>query len=614
MKKKLLASLIMASSAVFLTACGSDNKDDNTSPSVPNPNEPVEQTPNDSLKPSAVQNVLVLDVNNYALGGATVQILADSDWKANQPKGKMLSTSAASTTEDNLFFQENALPTELDFKGTSYLTNEKGITKISDLKPGTYYALVSILGKKTITAFIIHNENTHQQMVLNIALSCTSVECTDVNHINDAVIGTLSGQVIANGKPLANAQVSLSGGADTNGAFVTALTDKDGYYTLSYNVSDKLIEALQNAKLTIFAEGYQTLVYSVFITSSVSTGSQNILVDEEKNSTLVWRETFENDSTTRSLWVVEYAVGEQKNENIAPANKVVFDGIDLSSKLSLVKWNLIESNHNIVNTAWNKHVYLAPNDLSLAKVIEPLQGQFSYWYGDKTTGNFIGPQKTLGQTHDQDPVVDEGATLLEETGLDGGTSEKPNSGALISPVIDLSKAKAPLSLSFKTWWEIESENPNNNGYDLMDVQVSVDGGKFKPLARLNPLSDPETAPGFSRHPIPFSNFGFNQAPAAAQQEAITLDEYVGQANVRLKFSFNTKDEFYNGFRGWMIDDIVIQNQIGTFPLFQAPSEIPEVENGNEESVPVVASVMMKSSKVLLKSAQVPSRWATQPKR
>ena len=64
----------------------------------------------------------------------------------------------------------------------------------------------------------------------------------------------------------------------------------------------------------------------------------------------------------------------------------------------------------------------------------------------------------------------------------------------------------------------------------------------------------------------------------------------------------------------MIDEIVIQNQIGTFPLFQAPSEIAEVENGNEESVPVVASVMMKSSKVLLKSAQVPSRWATQPKR
>ena len=66
MKKKLLASLIMASSAVFLTACGSDNKDDNTSPIVPNPNEPVEQTPIDSLKPSAVQNVLGWCFKKYA--------------------------------------------------------------------------------------------------------------------------------------------------------------------------------------------------------------------------------------------------------------------------------------------------------------------------------------------------------------------------------------------------------------------------------------------------------------------------------------------------------------------------------------------------------------------
>lgn len=613
MKKTLLTSLIVASSTVFMTACGSDSKNDNTSPSVPKPNEPVEQTPDDSLKPSAVQNVLVLDVNNFALGGAQVQILADSDWKANQAKTKTLSTSPASTTEVGVFFQENSLPTELDFTGVAYLTNEKGITKISDLKPGTYYALVSILGKKTITAFIIHNENTHQQMVLNIALSCTSIECTEVNQINDAVIGTLSGQVLANGKPVANAQVSLSAGSDTNGAFVTALTDDNGYYTLSYNLSEKLVDALQHAKLTITADGYQTLVSSIVITSSVSTGSQNVLVNEDQNTTLVWRETFENDSKTRDLWVVEHADGETESEDVVPSNMVTFGGIDLSSKFGSVQWNLVQSHHNIVNTAWNKHVYLAPNDLSLAKVIEPLQGQFAYWYGDKTTGNFIGSQNSVGQIHPQDPVVDDVDTPTDELGLDGGTSQQANGGALISPVIDLSKAKAPLSLSFKTWWEIESVNPNNNGFDLMDIQVSTDGGlTYKKFARLNPLSDPQSS--FNRAPIPFSNFGFNQAPSAAQQEPITLDDYVGQANVRLKFSFRTVDHLYNGFRGWMIDDIVIQNQVGTFPLFQAPSEIIDEESENDENVPVVASLMMKSSKVLLKSVQVPYRWGEQPKR
>ncbi|RXY96679.1 hypothetical protein, partial [Klebsiella pneumoniae] len=137
-----------------------------------------------------------------------------------------------------------------------------------------------------------------------------------------------------------------------------------------------------------------------------------------------------------------------------------------------------------------------------------------------------------------------------ETRLNGGTSERAYYGTLTSPVIDLSTTQKPISLSFKTWWEIESVNPSSRGYDAMDVEVSVNGGEFKKLARLNPLSDPQT--DYNRWSIPFSNFGFNLAPQFAQQEAISLDEYAGQSNVKIRFKFDTVDQYYNAYRGWII--------------------------------------------------------------
>ena len=133
----------------------------------------------------------------------------------------------------------------------------------------------------------------------------------------------------------------------------------------------------------------------------------------------------------------------------------------------------------------------------------------------------------------------------------------------------------------------------------MDVEVSVNGGEFKKLARLNPLSDPQT--DYNRWSIPFSNFGFNLAPQFAQQEAISLDEYAGQSNVKIRFKFDTVDQYYNAYRGWIIDDIVIQNQPGTFPLY----------SNNEEVDDEVSMFVAKAAKALIKSTSS-SRWIENP--
>ncbi|WP_180049974.1 carboxypeptidase regulatory-like domain-containing protein [Acinetobacter sp. YH12144] len=564
MKNIAFAKIIMVTGVLGLTACGGSDRDETGSV----PSEPVA----DAMVQKSVEELTLLDVNNLALNAASIQILSDEEWQKVQA-GSLKATINEITADDSeqLFPPINSLPTATHFKGQSYLANAQGIVKLPKLAAGTYYVLVTKNGQSAVSAFLIHPKNTNKSIVLNVILNCLDQDCQTLSDapVNDAVVGTLSGQVIYKGKPLANAQVALSGGAATNGAFVSAITDANGYFTLSFNVSNTLLEALKNATLTISSAGTNTITKKVTVIASSASGYQFEVLPETTSTDAVWRETFEADSTTRSAWT---------RSQPSVAN---------------VDWQLLNKGHNIRNNQVNQRVRLAPNDQSQGKVPEPLQGNTAYWYGDKVNGNFIG-------------ALSDSSTALE---FDGGTSNTHNMGELISPVINLSQYQAPLSLSFKTWWEIESVNPNNQGFDLMNILVSTDGGNsFKTLARLNPLADPSSA--YERAPIPYSNLGFNLAPAAVQQEAISLDEYAGKANVQLKFQFRTVDQLYNGFRGWMIDDVVIQKKAGTFPLFDGASFDENSDSFSQD----YSGVAAKQAGVLLKSTKSYARWADEPQR
>ncbi|WP_180172334.1 carboxypeptidase regulatory-like domain-containing protein [Acinetobacter sp. YH12023] len=557
-------AIIMVTGFLGLTACGGSGRDETESV----PPEPVA----DAMVQKSVEELTLLDVNNLALNAASIQILTDEEWQKVQA-GSLKTAINTITADDSeqLFPPINSLPTATHFKGQSYLANAQGIVKLPKLAAGTYYVLVTKNGQSAVSAFLIHPKNTNKSIVLNVVLNCLDQDCQTLSDapVNDAVVGTLSGQVIFKGKPLANAQVSLSGGTATNGAFVSALTDANGYFTLSFNVSSALLEALKNATLTINGAGINTITKKVTVIASSASGYQFEVLPETASADVVWRETFEADSATRNAWT---------RSQPSVAN---------------VDWQLLNKGHNIRNNQVNQRVRLAPNDQSQGKVPEPLQGNTAYWYGDKVNGNFIGALSD--------------SSLAPE--FDGGTSNTHNMGELISPAINLSQYQAPLSLSFKTWWEIESVNPNNQGFDLMNILVSTDGGNsFKTLARLNPLADPSSA--YERAPIPYSNLGFNLAPAAVQQEAISLDEYAGKANVQLKFQFRTVDQLYNGFRGWMIDDVVIQKKAGTFPLFDGASFDENLDSFSQDYNGVAA----KQADTVLKSTKSYARWAEVPQR
>ena len=95
-------------------------------------------------------------------------------------------------------------------------------------------------------------------------------------------------------------------------------------------------------------------------------------------------------------------------------------------------------------------------------------GQYAWWYGESNTGTYIGWPY---------PV---------QTPFDGGTGTADNSGGLITPQIDLTGVDAG-TLSFWTWWEVESVDPNF--FDQMQVSVSPDGTNWTTLGMINPTFD-----------------------------------------------------------------------------------------------------------------------------
>ncbi len=161
-------------------------------------------------------------------------------------------------------------------------------------------------------------------------------------------------------------------------------------------------------------------------------------------------------------------------------------------------------------------------------------GANAFWSGVDGNGTFI-----------DDPV-----SLAIQTTKNGGRSKTFHTCTLTSPTIDLSSAQYA-TLKFWTWWEIEGVDAN--AYDMMYVQVSVDGGEFNTIGQLNPVNDVNNKPEQN-----YSSGGSFADPVWVNPH-FSLTQFVGHT-VKLRFLFKTVDPLYNGFRGWLIDDISVVAQ------------------------------------------------------
>ena len=434
--------------------------------------------------------------------------------------------------------QGTGTATKTTKEAVTYTVGADGTVTVDTLSAGTYTITISIGGETVTAIFVIGAEN--YQSIASVMAGLSVVGDT-VTVINGAVIASLSGTVTdTNNVPIANAQVSISGGTATNGAFSSAVTNANGFYELFINLNETLVSGLSGLGVTASADGYTSkTLTAIQVLSSISEAGLNFKLEKATATTALYSEDFE--STSADSWVLNKLTGDNVNN----------------------MWHLHGTSTALMtNKAYTGgYVSLAPNDTSAGAVPAPLGGR-SFWYGngvdtEATFGNFIGTQYT------------------GDTPLHGGTSTTNNSGELISPSINLSAATGAINLTFDTYWEIESVNPNAGGYDLMTVSASSDGGTtWKILARLNPLSDPVST--IDRAPVPFSNTGFNSAPMWLTQEGITLIDSDGSSlagkTIKLKFTFATVDGLYNGFRGWMVDNIKINAGEGTFPAYVSTND------------------------------------------
>ena len=256
----------------------------------------------------------------------------------------------------------------------------------------------------------------------------------------------------------------------------------------------------------------------------------------------------------KSAWV---------SANINPNNTTTIFTDDMESGAS--GWTTIGDNlstpyypngHNFWNLLQNPQNYQVPSSINPALVSYPdasgmlpsaHSGTYAWGYEDTKSA---GPSSTyMGNPSDWPS---------ETGGQNGGTSNGPNSGSLISPVIDLTSAPNA-TLTFATWWEIESTNPAH--FDMMYVDVTTDGGTtWNSLGVLNPTQNPSGG----TDAYPYTDNGLD-TPASWQIASANLTPYVG-SKVQVRFRFDTVDQYDNGFRGWLIDDVGVYSNSAGSPL------------------------------------------------
>jgi hypothetical protein len=341
------------------------------------------------------------------------------------------------------------------------------------------------------------------------AVEIVALESGDVVRVDFALppetfsepVGGISGRVTdESGSPLEGAWVGVSGGEQTNGVFRSTTTGADGTYALS---GITLVDA-DGSSITAFA----------VIASA----------DQYDTETLSGIQISDGQTVANVDFQLALSIGTE----------VVFeDGFEEGLAWSTSGfWNRTQG--GIPNQAYPTYVTSAPDDESGGVLPSEPSGDWFAWFGT-AQGNYMG---------EQDPL---------DSPLSGGLSTEPQWGELISPSISV-PGSGSYVLDFKTWFEVESENPNEFGFDIMTVAVEVvSSGEIFELARLNPSVDPELE---NRAAIPFTSGGFNRRPIVSP---VTLDlsEYAG-LTIRILYAFDTIDELYNGFRGWVIDDVLVQ--------------------------------------------------------
>jgi len=354
----------------------------------------------------------------------------------------------------------------------------------------------------------------------------------------DEALATVSGHIrdSVTGDPVAGAQATLDGGPVTGGVIQSRTVDANGHYCFW------AVPTFQQNNWTVHA----------FHPAYIPQDLENIPSDKNKSTPqvdfdlvsltadAVWAESFESgpsnigtqrDWTFDVVWAQAWPGGSG-----ADYHNQHRDGADILWRV----WDPISDPVQCIFYT-NGVSQLPPDDLSGGWMPDPYEGHRFMMYAED--------EDTSGVFHS--------GSFIDEWGGDGvgsgGTSTNSfNAGWAKTGPIDLTGFDE-LTLQFQTYWEIESVDPSI-AYDAMDVLISTDGTAWDLLDRLNPLAEP--IPDMDNAMKPYTSSGFNQAAVWAPV-VLDISSYGGNSTVWLRLDFDTIDPLFNGYRGWLVDNIAI---------------------------------------------------------
>ncbi|MBI5376719.1 MAG: carboxypeptidase regulatory-like domain-containing protein [Candidatus Schekmanbacteria bacterium] len=388
------------------------------------------------------------------------------------------------------------------------------------LEPFTYTTNTDISGNYTAVVppgeFSVEISKMDYQDYFDSAFIGSSTDSVQINvelssDASTVPVGSVSGKVLTSvGEPIDGAVVTIDGGTQTNGVFAATSSGSDGFYEIkSIPINGTDGNPIAGFTVSAIKDGFDKYSSTgIQLITNTNTANVDLYLTVSSGETVYFSDDFETD----------------KGWNVS--NDVITD---------TVRWQRIQNPEVITNTAYPLYVTLPPDDISGGALPSPHSSEWCLWFGDPAYGNFMGTPSSLN------------------TSKNGGTSEITHLGSITSSSTSLinipSNAISP-KLRFWAWWEVEGENPN--GFDVMDIYILSSEVETQILS-LNPLVDPVVQDRIDK---PYTSAGFFRVPIWVPYEIDLSPSYIGQ-NIQIIFRFNTADESYNGFRGWLIDDVKV---------------------------------------------------------
>lgn len=209
---------ILAASFI-LTACGGSSSS-NTDPDtdhVDDVSEKIGFVP----APKTIQNIRVVDALNRPLREAEVVFTPVAT------KTAPLTTFSIALAEE----VEASCSSSISSNSTQGHTDTQGSLNVGDLAPGVYDVVICKSGQSVNIQLTINNDNAVKDAVIAAPVTVESIDGEDVvtKLPENTLIVAVSGVLYSDEGVVTNAQIALSGGALTNGAIATAITDAGAF-------------------------------------------------------------------------------------------------------------------------------------------------------------------------------------------------------------------------------------------------------------------------------------------------------------------------------------------------------------------------------------------------